>query len=55
MSSAVLTLDAVNAHAAKARPASPVSVARTPRRRSWLAELIIAPFQDVDDRVQIRR
>jgi hypothetical protein len=28
---------------------------RTPRRRSWFAELIVAPFQDIDERVRVKR
>jgi hypothetical protein len=27
---------------------------RTPRRRSWLAELLFTPFEDIDERVRVK-
>ena len=41
--------------AAVYRQSGSLSQERSVRRRSWFAELIIAPFQDIDERVRVKR
>lgn len=42
------------AEAGERRDGGTLAHDHAPRRRSWFAELILAPFQDIDERVRVK-